>query len=97
MLFPQQLFERIHLKHAFGQEPLEPGILLLQFFEALGFGDRHAAKLFAPAIEGAFRDTVRPTDCADRLVALFGLLQDLDNLFGGVLTGFHACPPSGGL
>jgi hypothetical protein len=46
MLFSQQLFECIDLEHALGQEPREPGFLFLQFFEALGLGDRHAAKLF---------------------------------------------------
>src|SRR3954453_13886766 len=72
-------------------------MLFFQFLEALRLVDRHPAIGLAPAIKGVLRNTIRPTDRPDRLVALFRLLQNLDNLFGGVLTRFHMRPPVGGL
>jgi hypothetical protein len=65
-----------------------------QFLERIYLKHALGQEPFEPSI---LRDAIRATDRPNRLLALFSLLQDLDNLFSGVLTRFHVRPPVGGL
>ena len=89
MVFCQQLFERIDFEVALGQQPLEPGLFLLQLTEALGFRDAHPPELLAPAIEGGLGDAMCTANGADHLLTAFGLLHNLDDLFRRKLACLH--------
>jgi len=67
----------------------EVGVLLLQFTDAGRFVGVHAVKAGAPAVEGVLRDVVLAADFGDGFVALFGLLQNGDDLLVGELALLH--------
>src|SRR5690606_37068199 len=82
LLSSQQVLQRGIVEHRFGQQTLELAVLLLQFLQALRFGDRHPAELRFPVVVGRFRDAVLATKLR-RLQASLGFLQDADDLFFG--------------
>ena len=85
LLFLKQFFDNVYLQVALGQEVLEAGILFFEISDAGRVRGIHAAKAGAPAIEGTLRNVVLAADLGDRAIALFGLLQEGDDLRVGKL------------
>ena len=75
-------------QHRFGQTLLQRAVFFFQLFEPFGIGQTHVAVFLLPALEGGFRDVVRPADFRDGLASV-GLTQDADDLFGAVFLLFH--------
>ena len=69
----------VYLQIAFGKETFEAGVLFFKIPDTGRFVCAHATKAGAPTIEGVLRDVVLAADLGDRAVALFGLLQELNN------------------
>jgi hypothetical protein len=67
-LFCEQLLECVDFEIALGKEPLEPRVLVFEFFEPLNLSNRHAAVLLAPAIKGRLGNAVFAADGADGLL-----------------------------
>lgn len=90
LLFLQKLLDDVDFQVALGQETLQSGIFFLKFTHTGGFVNAQAAEAVAPAVEGVFRDIMLTTDFSDGLFALFGLLQDGDDLRVGEPAFVHA-------
>lgn len=95
-LFLQQFLEQIELKDALGQQPLEAGALLFKFLDALGLVDCHIPIRPVPAVKRGFGNPMRTADGANGLIALLGLVRDLDDLLGAELAGLHRALLVGG-
>src|SRR5690349_5838794 len=91
--FCQVLLEGIERQIPLRQEALEAGVLLFQFFEALGFGDAQAAVDLAPAVEGGFGDALLSAERLNGCLALFSLLQDSNDPLLAKLPLLHLAPP----
>ena len=66
--FPEAASLRIALsKLGVGQQPLQPGVLLLQLLEPLGLVDLQAAVLLPPAVVRLLGDAELLADLGDRL------------------------------
>jgi hypothetical protein len=72
-----------------GAQPFEPGVLFFEFFQTLGLVDGHASVGFAPAVKRVLGDAVFAADSSDGLLTFLRLLQDLDDLLGRMVIGFH--------
>lgn len=76
-----------------GQQALAPRVLPLQFAEPRRRRHAHPAVLLAPAVECHLRNAVLAAPLPDRVVPLFRLLLDRDDLLGRKLLPLHAAAP----
>lgn len=89
LLFCQILLQGVNGETAFGRKAFETGVLPLQLFEPLGFGNAHPAILLAPAVKGSLGQTVFAADFHNGLVADLSLMQKGDDLLRSKLILLH--------
>lgn len=75
----KQLFDNVYLQVTFREETLEAGVLFFEVPNTDRVWGIHAAKAGTPAIESVLRNVVLVADLGDRAIALFGLLQEMNN------------------
>lgn len=85
---PDQLLQRRLVQLRFGQQLLEPGVLLLELTQPLGVRDLHAAVLGLPAINRVLDNAIPARQLADRLAGLV-LLEDRNNLLVRIPLPLH--------
>jgi hypothetical protein len=86
----RQLLE--HVEGLVGDDALEPGVLLLQFFQALGAVGLHAAVLAPPAGPGRLGDLEGAQDLGQVLALVqhpLTFAELADDLLGGVAVALH--------
>lgn len=89
---PVQLLEHVNIQGLVGNDPLEPGVLLLQLLRPLGVIGLHAAVLVSPPVVGVFGDFQALTHL-DNSGSLneppVGLAQLAHNLLRRVVPALH--------
>ncbi len=67
-----------------------------QLLEALNLGNGHAAVGVSPAVEGSLGDAMFTANGSNGFLTFLSLVEDLDDLLGGILSGLHVVLLLGG-
>jgi hypothetical protein len=89
MIVCEQLPEGVDLQVPFGQEALQPGVLLLELPLPPHLWEAHVAVAAPPAIGGVLGDAVLAAEWADGLLTGIGLLEEVDDLWLAESTRAH--------
>src|SRR3954453_7499610 len=84
---PGDLLQRLRFQRLIGDDALQPGVLALEFPEALGVVGLHPAVLVTPTVIRRLRDLQGLADLGDRLALAehaVAFAQLADDLLGGV-------------
>src|ERR1700716_4479674 len=85
----QKVLQRRIVQHGVGQQPLQPGVLVLQRLQPLGLRDIHPAELRFPFVDTGVADAMLAAQIGDRNAGLV-LLQNPDDLLFRKTTALHA-------
>ena len=86
------VLQHVDVARLVGDDPLQTGVLVLEFLEALRVVGQHGAVLVPPAVPGRLGDLEVPANVGHvaAIVEQFLAFGDLANdLFGGVVLSLH--------
>ena len=88
-LFCEDLLHPFELEALLTDDAEEPGVFLLKVAKPFGFVGGRITVLLSPGVEGSGAAPEVATELLDRFIALLSVLEQLDDLGFGELTGFH--------